>query len=58
MQNYIVYNPTTGEILRAGSAIPEIAELQAGPGEVVAMCDRLIDNTQYRVQDGVIVPIG
>jgi len=51
--NFIVYDPTTGKIVRTGDCPPEMVAVQALPGEAVmegTASDRL-----HKVVDGKVV---
>ena len=49
MSNYIVYNDSTGKILRSGSCPMSMLAIQAGPGETVIE-GKLPDGTDDRTQ--------
>lgn len=57
MKHYVVYDATTGTILRAGMCAPGDLELQATqPNEAVIEAAGLVDDHLYEVTDGVLAP--
>ena len=56
MKNFLVYDNTTGKILRVGFCVDGDFDLQANEGEGIIEHDR-VDDTLFHVIDGQVVPI-
>lgn len=54
MKNFVVFDPTSGDILRSGNCQDETLSIQAAEGEEVLETDRTYEDRQFYVQDGKI----
>jgi hypothetical protein len=55
MANYVVYDPSTGDIKRSGVCSDSHVALQAGPDEKALATDKVYSDVLYRVLEGNIV---